>query len=122
MSELSKIMDNHRIMLVPGTPDYRMIRKIEQEIHGEPLTPYPGEWDDVSRKRHRDHYAYGHPIARCLWCRDDQLDYQVTEANIDAKAAADRLAQWQRIPVPVVAWIAFSVALITVAVAFAVWG
>jgi hypothetical protein len=74
--DIEQIINNHQISLVPGVPDYRAIRKIEQEIHGEPLTPYPGEWDEISRVyHHKIHLRYTSMyISGCLWCEDRRQD------------------------------------------------
>lgn len=94
--DLTKLVENHRITLVSGKPDYRAIRKIEQEIHGEPITEYPGEWKNYSRDQHLEwHTRYmtfpnGHRVYDgCMWCEDACRDLEATKAGLAVKHAAE---------------------------------
>lgn len=84
------------VRLIRGTPDYYEIRKIEKEIHGEPVTPYPGDWQEISRKRHRDHsrysLGYGSPSPGCMWCEDDRRRGELIRIEVQGKAAAEHAA------------------------------
>lgn len=85
------------VRLVRGTPDYFEIRKLETEIHGEPVTDYPGEWQNISRERHRDHsrYSYGHESAwpGCMWCEDMRRSGLLIQATAREHAQAERRAR-----------------------------
>jgi hypothetical protein len=94
--DIEQIINNHQISLVPGVPDYRAIRKIEQEIHGEPLTPYPGEWDEISRVyHHKIHLRYTSMyISGCLWCEDRRQDREWAKAEMEVEAKRRKPRYW----------------------------
>lgn len=105
MSDLSRIMDDHKIVLTSGAPDYYAIRQIEKEIYEAPITEYPGEWDDLTIEDHYDrrHFRYGltgHD--RCMWCEDARRKSKITQAEVradmDAAVRRTREADRRRIP------------------------
>lgn len=112
MSDLSRIMDGHKIVLISGAPDYYAIRQIEKEIYEAPITEYPGEWDDLTIEDHytAEHYRYGLTgHGRCMWCEDMRHKSKIIQAEVraDMDAAvrrtreADRPSLWSRVPWPV---------------------
>jgi hypothetical protein len=106
MSTLEQIMNNHRIRLVAGVPDHRVIRKIEAEIYGEPVSEYPGEWDGVTQDDHLQRHvrgsgryrSYDYYAPRCLWCEDRRRDREAIEVQVRAEhEAMSRMTRGQLI-------------------------
>jgi len=114
------------VPIIRGVPDHRLIRKIEKEIHGEPITPYPGthwhdEWDRDYHWKHHARYAHGdHAKQGCMWCEDARRDRLVIKAEAEAKYAPEK----RRIPVPVkIALVGFGTwVMIMGFILFLVWG
>jgi hypothetical protein len=130
VSEIMDLVERHRFSLVSGVPDYYKIRQIEKEIYDEPITEYPGEWDDTTKEDHWSfrHYRYGtsgHP--QCMWCEDVRRKSEITLAKVRAEIRTEQDAMAPRrrrlhIPGPIlvmiIGWV-FMMGLITVGV---LWG
>lgn len=85
------------VPIVTGTPDIRKIRKIEEEIFGEAMTLYPGDWKDIARDTHwKDHarHSFDYVAPGCVWCEDHRQDRERIKAEAEAKYAEPTRKAW----------------------------
>jgi hypothetical protein len=128
VSDLSRVMDDHKIVLTSGAPDYYAIRQIEKEIYEAPITEYPGEWDDLTIEDHYDrrHFRYGLTgHERCMWCEDMRRKSKIIQtevrAEMDLAARPDRRRRLPRVT-PLGVMIAGSVIVMALIVVGVIWG
>lgn len=87
------------VPVISGTPDYWEIRKIEEEIFGEAMTLYPGDWREITKESHWKHharYSFDYAAPGCVWCEDHRQDRVRAMAEVEAKYAkpARRWNDW----------------------------